>query len=160
MRRIVSSDRFSKVNKKKENLFDDFNVDEPEEQDLYDQLNSVNYNDAKDLYDEDGEEFINDSDEDTFDADSLYDINAKNDYTTEEPEDNVDYVKVGKGADSLLSVLRDELKLKECDRGYLTFKYRGEIYDGIPMAEINPSKFVFSIDNKMKSILLSEITVM
>ena len=61
---------------------------------------------------------------------------------------------------NLLNVLRDELKLKECDRGYLTFKYRGEIYDGIPMVEINPSKFVFKIDDKMKSILLSEITVM
>lgn len=147
MRRLVASDRFSKATPEK-SQFDDF-ADETEEKDLYDQLTSNKYDDLD----------FDENEEDEFNSDSLYDMDSDV-IVSDEEDDNVDYVKVNKGMDSLLNVLRDELKLKECDRGYLTFKYRGEIYDGIPMVEINPSKFVFKIDDKMKSILLSEITVM
>lgn len=147
MRRLVASDRFPKAVPEK-SQFDDF-ADEAEEKDLYDQLTSNKYDDLD----------FGENEEDNFNSDSLYDMDSDT-IVPDEEDDNVDYVKVNKGMDSLLNVLRDELKLKECDRGYLTFKYRGEIYDGIPMVEINPSKFVFKIDDKMKSVLLSEITVM
>lgn len=60
---------------------------------------------------------------------------------------------------NLLSVLRDELKLPESNRGYLKFMFNDEIYEGKPMAEINSDKFVFLCDNgnKMKSFKLSQI---
>lgn len=154
MRRIVSSENFARNAKKPQSLYDDFN-DELEEKDLYDELTSNTTLSGMEDDDIDSEEV------DDFDSDDYNDINAENDYDSiTDDGDTVDYVKVKKGVDSLVNVLRDELKLKECDRGYLSFKYRGELYDGIPMVEINPGKFVFKIDDKMKSILLAEITVM
>lgn len=62
---------------------------------------------------------------------------------------------------SLVSLLRTELKRLYCDRGSLSFRYKGEDYEGIPMLEINPNKFVFEIsdDKKLKSFLISDITV-
>lgn len=149
MRRIVSSDNYPK---KSENLYDDFNNPELQEEDLYDELTKPRLSDS--FFEDDSI----DDEEDTFDPVSSNDINSVNDYDTEE---DTDLVKVKSGKpELLLNVLRDELKLKECDRGFLRFKYRGEIYDGVPMVEINPSKFVFKIDDKMKSILLAEITIM
>lgn len=61
---------------------------------------------------------------------------------------------------SLVSLLRTELKRMYCDRGSLTFRYNGEDYEGIPMLEINPNKFVFELeDKKLKSFLISDITI-
>lgn len=61
---------------------------------------------------------------------------------------------------SLVSLLRTELKRMYCDRGSLTFRYNGEDYEGIPMLEINPNKFVFELENKkLKSFLISDITI-
>ena len=61
---------------------------------------------------------------------------------------------------TLVNMLRDELHKKEYARDYLRFRYRGEICDGVPMSEINPSKFVFKIDNKLKAINLGEIKIL
>lgn len=61
---------------------------------------------------------------------------------------------------TLVNMLRDELHKKEYARDYLRFRYHGEICDGIPMSEINPSKFVFKIDNKLKAVNLSEIKIL
>ena len=141
MRRILSNTN----SYKNENLYDDFNDEMIEEPDLYDGLVEKN------LLDD-----VVTTDEDEFNADEYNDINSD---SYDDTEETTQKPKV-KNSDSLLNVLRDELKLKEFERGYLKFKYRGEIYDGVPMVEINPGKFVFKIDDKMKSILLAEIKVM
>ena len=62
---------------------------------------------------------------------------------------------------TLYAALKDELKSKEVDRGSLTFTKDGVEYEGVPMLEINPNKFVFKLEpsGKMKSFLLSEIQV-
>lgn len=62
---------------------------------------------------------------------------------------------------TLLVVLRDELKTQEYNRGSLDFKYNGEVYEGVPMLEINPDKFVFKLipDNKLKTFRLSNIII-
>ena len=62
--------------------------------------------------------------------------------------------------DAVVTALRDELKKKEYKRDYLRFRYRGEICDGVPMAEINPSKFVFKIDDKLVGVKLGEIKIL
>lgn len=56
--------------------------------------------------------------------------------------------------------LREELKKAETKRDYLVFKYRDETLKGIPMAEINPGKFVFNVDGKLKGINLSEAIIL
>lgn len=60
---------------------------------------------------------------------------------------------------TLTGALRDELKLLEPDRGTLLFRYMGVDYEGVPMLEINPNKFVFKIlpSNKLKTFLINEI---
>jgi hypothetical protein len=62
---------------------------------------------------------------------------------------------------TLYAALKDELKSKEVDRGSLTFTKDGVEYEGVPMLEINPNKFVFKLEpsGKLKSFLLSEIQV-
>lgn len=61
----------------------------------------------------------------------------------------------------LVKVLRDEINnKKEFERDFLRFRYRGEVCDGVPMAEINPSRFVFKIDGILKGINLSEIKIL
>ena len=58
---------------------------------------------------------------------------------------------------AVVAALRDELKKKEYQRDYLKFRYRGEVCDGVPMAEIDPSKFVFKIDDRLVGVKLGEI---
>ena len=74
--------------------------------------------------------------------------NIKNDYTDTDI------------ADTVVTALRDELKKKEYQRDYLKFRYRGEVCDGVPMLEINPSKFVFKIDDKLVGVKLGEIKIL
>ena len=62
--------------------------------------------------------------------------------------------------DAVVTALRDELKKKEYNRDYLRFRYRGEVCDGVPMVEINPSKFVFKIDDKLVGVKLGEIKIL
>ena len=61
---------------------------------------------------------------------------------------------------AVVAALRDELKKKEYQRDYLRFRYRGEVCDGVTMAEINPSKFVFTIDDKLVGVKLGEIKIL
>lgn len=61
---------------------------------------------------------------------------------------------------AVVAALRDELKKKEYQRDYLRFRYRGEVCDGVPMAEINPSKFVFKIDDRLVGVKLGEIKIL
>lgn len=61
---------------------------------------------------------------------------------------------------SIVNALRDELKKKEHLRDYLRFRYRGEVCNGVPMAEINPSKFVFKIDDRLVGVKLGEIKIL
>jgi hypothetical protein len=61
---------------------------------------------------------------------------------------------------AVVTALRDELKKKEYQRDYLRFRYRGEVCDGVPMAEINPSKFVFKIDDRLVGVKLGEIKIL
>ena len=61
---------------------------------------------------------------------------------------------------AVVAALRDELKKKEYLRDYLRFRYRGEVCDGVPMAEINPSKFVFKIDDRLVGVKLGEIKIL
>ena len=60
----------------------------------------------------------------------------------------------------VVAALRDELKKKEYQRDYLKFRYRGEVCDGVPMAEIDPSKFVFKIDDRLVGVKLGEIKIL
>ena len=61
---------------------------------------------------------------------------------------------------AVVAALRDELKKKEYQRDYLRFRYRGEGCDGVPMAEIDPSKFVFKIDDRLVGVKLGEIKIL
>ena len=75
----------------------------------------------------------------------------------EEIKDN----SVGKDVTAaVVAALRDELKKKEYQRDYLRFRYRGEVCDGVPMAEIDPSKFVFKIDDRLVGVKLGEIKIL
>lgn len=60
---------------------------------------------------------------------------------------------------TLVGALRDELKLMEPDRGTLLFRHQGVDYEGVPMLEINPNKFVFKLlpSDKLKTFSISEI---
>ena len=82
----------------------------------------------------------------------------------QEDEEQLDDIKddsIGKDiTDDVVTALRDELKKKEYKRDYLRFIYRGEVCDGVPMAEINPSKFVFKIDNNLVGVKLGEIKIL
>lgn len=82
----------------------------------------------------------------------------------QEDEEQSEEIKddyVGKDVSAaVVNALRDELKKKEYLRDYLRFRYRGEVCDGVPMAEINPSKFVFKIDGKLVGVKLGEIKIL
>ena len=86
-----------------------------------------------------GNIFLQDDDIETYD---VIDVNDKTIKTT------------------LVNMLRDELKKKEPNRDFLRFRYRGEICDGVPISEINPSKFIFKIDDKLRGVNLSEIKIL
>lgn len=79
-----------------------------------------------------------------------------------EPESQPKSVSKNKKLGTMLvKVLRDEINnKKEFERDFLRFRYRGEVCDGVPMAEINPSRFVFKIDGILKGINLSEIKIL
>jgi len=74
-------------------------------------------------------------------------------------DDEEEEIVVKKKAQTLISVLRDELRVQEPDRGSLAFRYSGKDYEGVPMAEINSNKFVFKLlpSGTMKSFVLSDI---
>lgn len=119
-----------------------------------------------------------DSEEDVFDAinhnsDQFY---GKTDYLDEDgevieddpieqegeeqPEETKDDSPGKDVTTAVVAALRDELKKKEYQRDYLRFRYRGEVCDGVPMAEINPSKFVFKIDDRLVGVKLGEIKIL
>ena len=80
---------------------------------------------------------------------------------TEEQSDDIEDDSIGKDVTTaVVTALRNELKKKEYQRDYLKFKYKGEVCDGVPMAEINPSRFVFKINDKLVAIQLGEITIL
>lgn len=80
---------------------------------------------------------------------------------TEEQSDNIEDDYTGKDVTTaVVTALRNELKKKEYQRDYLKFKYKGEVCDGVPMAEINPSRFVFKINDKLVAIQLGEIKIL
>lgn len=80
---------------------------------------------------------------------------------TEEQSDDIEDDYTGKDVTTaVVTALRNELKKKEYLRDYLKFKYKGEVCDGVPMAEINPSRFVFKINDKLVAIQLGEIKIL
>lgn len=118
------------------NDYDDI-LDYDDSESSYD-LTNMYKNDSDDVF---GDSVINDQDDDieTYD---VIDVNDKTIKTT------------------LVNMLRDELKKKEPNRDFLRFRYRGEICDGVPISEINPSKFIFKIDDKLRGVNLSEIKIL
>lgn len=79
----------------------------------------------------------------------------------EEQPDDIEDDYTGKDVTpAVVTALRNELKKKEYLRDYLKFKYKGEVCDGVPMAEINPSRFVFKINDKLVAIQLGEIKIL
>lgn len=80
---------------------------------------------------------------------------------SEEQSDDIEDDSIGKDVTTaVVTALRNELKKKEYQRDYLKFKYKGEVCDGVPMAEINPSKFVFKIDDRLVGVKLGEIKIL
>ena len=118
------------------NEYDDI-LDYDDSESSYD-LTNMYKNDSDDVF---GDSVINDQDDDieTYD---VIDVNDKTIKTT------------------LVNMLRDELNKKEPNRDFLRFRYRGEICDGVPISEINPSKFIFKIDDKLRGVNLSEIKIL
>ena len=112
--------------------------------------------DYEDVYSFDDDEVSDDEIYAQIDAEGENHIGLE---TPEDFDDNEEEIVIKRKAQSLVSVLRDELRVQEPDRGSLTFKYLGKEYEGVPMAEINSNKFVFKIlpDGKMKSFVLSDI---
>lgn len=125
----------------KEFYYDEYvNDDEVSDEEILDDLDPNNHNiilDDPELYD------VDDDDDNT------------NDEITNKPQVQEVLPK------TLLAALRAELVLKEFDRGSLSFKKDGVEYEGVPMLEINPNKFVFKLepDGKLKSFNLSDIQV-
>ena len=112
--------------------------------------------------DVDENDFIDDYADDHIQLDNPEDMDLALDDTSFEDdfEDDVPDAPITKG--NLLQVLENELKLKEYQRGYITFKVIGgkEIYQGVPMIKINDTKFVFKIisdGDKLKQFKLSDI---
>jgi len=66
-------------------------------------------------------------------------------------------------SENIVDLLRIELKKLYCDRDSLMFSCEGVEYEGIPMLELNPDKFVFEVDidnkKKLKSFVISDITI-
>ena len=56
---------------------------------------------------------------------------------------------------NLLGLLRQELSRPYYDRGMLSFRYNGNDYEGVPVYEINPNKFVFEFEDGDKKICKS-----
>lgn len=80
---------------------------------------------------------------------------------SEEQADDIEEDSIGKDiTPAVITALRNELKKKEYLRDYLRFRYKGEVCDGVPMAEINPSRFVFKINDKLVAIQLGEIKIL
>ena len=116
--------------------------------------------------DVDENDFIDDYEDDHIQLDdpedmdiALDDTSFENDLDGDIEDDDVSLTK-----GNLLQVLNNELKLKEYQRGYITFKVIGnkEIYQGVPMIKINDTKFVFKVINdgdKLKQFKLSDIVL-
>jgi hypothetical protein len=134
----------------------DFNDTEFDgEQDVFDAINrnSDQFYGKTTYLDEDGEV----EEESLMDSD----IEAETEDSEEISKDEYQDDNEGKEVNTLVvKALRDELKKKEYQRDYLRFRYRGEVCDGVPMAEINPSKFVFKIDDRLCGVKLSEIKIL
>ena len=123
--------------------------DDDQEYDMDDQL-IEDPNSLIDDYDD-----FDDEDVDMQGYDSTYSMDGTDQYDDDQEE--IVIVKVE--PKTLVGVLRDELKLKEPDRGILYFRHQGSDYAGVPLCELNPNKFVFNIipENKPRSFTLSEI---
>ena len=79
----------------------------------------------------------------------------------EEQPDDIEDDYTGKDVTpAVVTALRNELKKKEYLRDYLRFRYKGEVCDGVPMAEINPARFVVKINDKLVAIQLGEIKIL
>lgn len=139
----------------KESYIDDLEYDTDAELDsdvdIFDIINdnSDQFYGKNEYLDENGEVIEDELEDDPFEQE-----------VEEQPEEIKDN-SVGKDATaSVVTALRDELKKKEYLRDYLRFRYRGEVCDGVPMAEINPSKFVFKIDDRLVGVKLGEIKIL
>lgn len=125
----------------------DIDAELDSEVDLYDVIN--NNSDqfyGKTCYLDENDEVIEDE---TFEQES------------EEQADDIEEDSIGKDiTPAVITALRNELKKKEYLRDYLRFRYKGEVCDGVPMAEINPSRFVFKINDKLVAIQLGEIKIL
>ena len=112
------------------------------------------------------DEYIDNEDE-ISDEEMMQDLDPENhgiildDPDTLEYDEDLDDIQIPVQPKTLLAALRDELKLKEPDRGALAFLNNGIDYEGVPMLEINPNKFVFKLEpgGQLKSFLLSDIHV-
>ena len=108
-----------------------------------------------------------DNEDEISDKEMMQDLDPENhgiildDPDTLEYDEDLDYIQIPVQPKTLLSALRYELKLQEPDRGALSFSKDGVDYEGVPMLEINPNKFVFKLEpeGKLKSFLLSDIYV-
>ena len=112
-----------------------------------------------------------DNDDEITDEEIIQDLDPENHHIDLDDPESEEFNKPDDASDdailtevkpkTLYAALKDELKSKEVDRGSLTFTKDGVEYEGVPMLEINPNKFVFKLEpsGKMKSFLLSEIQV-
>lgn len=135
----------------KESYIDDLGYDVDTELDSeVDVFDAINHNSDQfygktDYLDEDGEVI----EDDPFEQEA-----------EEQPEEIKDNSAGKDVTAAVVAALRDELKKKEYQRDYLRFRYRGEVCDGVPMAEIDPSKFVFKIDDRLVGVKLGEIKIL
>ena len=134
-----------------------------EEVDLHDELSQKleeydgesSYDRAADFDDDYDYDDISDAEIEDEDIDSL-----ENSYDEDEEDLEEEILRNKELTVDLPEILRNELKKKEPNRDYLLFKYKGEICEGVPMAEINSNKFIFKINDKMRSVVLSEIKIL
>lgn len=135
----------------KESYIDDLGYDVDTELDSeVDVFDAINHNSDQfygktDYLDEDGEVI----EDDPFEQEA-----------EEQPEEIKDNSAGKDVTAAVVAALRDELKKKEYQRDYLRFRYRGEVCDGVPMAEIDSSKFVFKIDDRLVGVKLGEIKIL
>ena len=120
------------------------------------------------FYDEDIDENEDLGSEERLNLDNPEEIEDNDGYDEQEDPDrrltDSDVIEIS-SYPNLLAALRNELKLLDIDRGVIAFRHKNINYEGVPMLEINPNKFVFKVTSDagdkdvMKSFNLSDITV-
>lgn len=108
----------------------------------------------EDMYDEDDVQLLDEQyDEDGNISELNFDRTEAETDVIIDDDDKDDISK----KDNILEKFRYEIKKQEPYRKEFSVVYKGEFLRMVPMAEINPNRFVVMIDEKLKAVNLTDI---